>query len=208
MRILKKRFLSGHFFQENDPDALRDFCQIKFRTRTTIDTSDVLFTISEIQDFDEKVSSQTEYVRLTVIAHYIKWLAEQLISINKDRFTVLQIGKMEKGLKARRPVKKKRNQDSIEKSLDKNQIDLIFELFRPGSELNPFKDETIRFRNRLIFIMLYHLGLRGGELLNIRIRDIDFGKNQLVVSRRADEKDDPSKYQPLVKTLDRRLPLK
>jgi len=205
---IEKRFLSGHFFQENELDALRDFCQIKFRNRTSINTSDGLFTLSEIQDFDEKVSSQTEYVRLTVIAHYIKWLAEQLISINKDRFTVLQIGKMEKGLKARRPVKKKRNQDSIEKGLDKNQIDLIFELFRPGSELNPFKDETIRSRNRLIFIMLYHLGLRGGELLNIRIRDIDFGKNQLVVSRRADEKDDPRKYQPLVKTLDRRLPLK
>jgi len=205
---IEKRFHVGHFFQENELDALRDYCQIKFRSRTTVDNLDGLFTLSESQELDERVSSQTEYIRLTVIAHYIKWLAEQVVGINKDRFTVLQIGKMEKGLKARRPVKKKRNQDSREKGLDKKQIDLLFELFRPSSEINPFKDEAIQSRNRLIFLMLYHLGLRGGELLNIRIRDIDFSKNQLVISRRADEKDDPRKYQPLVKTLDRRLPLK
>jgi len=94
------------------------------------------------------------------------------------------------------------------KGLSEDQLDLLFELFRPESDLNPFKDKSIRVRNRLIFLMLYHLGLRGGELLNIRIRDMDFSSNQLVVARRADEKDDPRKDQPLVKTLDRRLPIK
>lgn len=145
---------------------------------------------------------------MTVIAQYIKWLAEQFVGSSKDKLVVLQIGKMEKGLKARRPVKKNRNAEHNVKGLDEGQIALVFELFRPDSELNPFADESVRIRNRLIFLMLYHLGIRGGELLNIRIRDIDFGKNQLVIVRRADEKDDPRTYQPLVKTLDRRLPMK
>jgi len=205
---IEKRFHEGSFFQEAELDAIRDHCQIKFRTRTTETDPNGLFTLSELQGFDETVSAETEYVRLTVIAQYTKWLAEQLKRSSQDRMTVLQIGKMEKGLKARRPVKKKRNTENDEKGLTEEQLDMLFELFRPDSEFNPFKDRAVRTRNRLIFLMLYHLGLRGGELLNIRIRDIDFGKNQLLVARRADEKDDPRKYQPLVKTLDRRLPVK
>ncbi len=206
---IETRFQKGEFFKEYELDALRDFCQIKFRSQRTKEESNGLLNISGLRDFDEKVSSQTEYVRLTVIAQYTKWLAEQqFVGSSKDRLTVLQIGKMEKGLKSRRPVKKNRNAVRDEKGLDEEQIALVFELFRPASELNPFTDESVRIRNRLIFLMLYHLGLRGGELLNIRIRDIDFGKNQLVIVRRADEKDDPRTNQPLVKTLDRRLPMK
>jgi len=205
---IENRFQKGELFKQHELDALRDFCQIKFSAQTSKEDNNGIFTLSELREFDGKVSSQTEYVRLTVIAQYTKWLAEQFVGSSKDRLTVLQIDKMEKELKARRPVKKNRNAERDEKGLDEEQIALVFELFRPDSELNPFTDESVRIRNRLIFLMLYHLGLRGGELLNIRIRDIDFGKNQLVVVRRADEKDDPRTNQPLVKTLDRRLPMK
>jgi integrase len=204
---IENRFQKEELFKEHELDALRDFCQIKFRAQAPKKDSNGIFTLSELREFDEKVSSQTEYIRLTVIAQYTKWLAEQLIGSGKDRLTVLEIGKMEKGLKARRPVKKNRNAEGGNESLDKDQQDLIVELFRPDSEHNPFTDESVRIRNRLIFLLLYHLGLRGGELLNIRIRDIDFGNDQLVVVRRADEKDDPRTNQPLVKTLDRRLPM-
>lgn len=205
---IEERFYGGRFLQGFELDAIRDFCQVKFRTRTMVKNPNGMFTLSELQEFDEKVSPETEYVRLTVIAQYTKWLAEKIVGFTKDRLVVLQIEKMEKGLKSRRPVRKKRNTESDEEGLTKDQLDLLFELFRPDSGLNPFKDRSVRTRNRLIFLMLYHLGLRGGELLNIRIHDFDFGKNQLLVARRADEKDDPRKDQPLVKTLDRRLPMK
>ena len=205
---IEKRFLEGDFFQNSELDAIRDYCQIKFRTRTLKADPNGLFSLAELQEFDDTVSAETEYIRLTVIAQYTRWLAEQLKGASKDRMMMLQIGKMEKGFKARRPVKKKRNTEMQEKGLTEKQLDVLFEILRPDSEFNPFKDRAVRIRNRLIFLMLYHLGLRGGELLNIRIRDIDFGKNQLIVARRADEKDDPRKYQPLVKTLDRRLPVK
>jgi integrase len=205
---LQLRFQEGRFFDDSELDSIRDFCQIKFRTRTTQEDPKGVFTLDELQWSDKKVSSETEYVRLTVIAKYMKWLAEQIIGVTKDRLSVLQIGRMEKALKSRRPVKKNRNAETDVKGLSEEQLDLLFELFRPESDFNPFKNKSIRVRNRLIFLMLYHLGLRGGELLNIRIRDMNFGSNQLIVARRADEKDDPRKDQPLVKTLDRRLPLK
>lgn len=205
---LQLRFHEGRFLDDSELDAIRDYCQIKFRTRTTQGDPKGIFTLDERQWSDEKVSSETEYVRLTVIAKYMKWLAEQMYGASKDRLSVLQIGKMEKSLKSRRPVKKSRNAEIDVKGLSEDQLDLLFELFRPESDFNPFKDKSIRVRNRLIFLMLFYLGLRGGELLNIRIRDMDFSSNQLIISRRADEKDDPRKDQPLVKTLDRRLPIR
>ncbi len=202
------RFQKGRFLEESELDAIRDFCQIKFRSQVNHKDRNVVHKLYKLQQLDDKVCAETEYARLTVIAKYLKWLAEQLIGSSKDRFTVFQIGKMEKALNARRPVKKSRNCEVELKGLSDEQLDTLFEIFRPESDLNPFVDQSIKVRNRLIFLMLYHLGLRGGELLNIRIRDIDFGVNQLIVARRADELDDPRKDQPLVKTLDRRLPIK
>ncbi len=205
---IEKRFRKGDFFEESELDAIRDYCQKKLHSGTPVSYPIGLINFSKLRDVDETVSAETEYIRLTVIAHYTKWLAEQLKTSQKDKLQTLLISKMEKGFKSRRPIKKKRNKGNDEKGLTQEQLDLLFELFRPDSDLNPFKDKSVRIRNRLIFLMLYHLGLRGGELLNIRISDIDFTRNQLIIARRADEKSDPRKYQPLVKTLDRRLPVK
>lgn len=205
---IEARFNLNKYFEMHELDAIKDYCQIKFRVKAASIDSNVMFTHDELQEGEEKASSQTEYIRLTVISHYVKWLAELLSGESRDKSVALRIGKMTKGLEARRPVKRKRNDGLAGNGLDEKQIEMLFELFRPDSNLNPFVDKSLRVRNRLIFLMLYHLGLRGGELLNIRINDIDFNKNELVVVRRADEEDDPRADQPLAKTLDRRLPLK
>jgi len=143
---IENRFQKGDLFKEHELDALRDFCQIKFRAQTSKKDSNGISTLSELREFDEKVSSQTEYGRLAVIAQYTKWLVEQFVGSSRDKFTVLQIGKMENGLKARRPIKKNRNAESGKEGLDEKQIALIFELFRPDSELNPFADNSVRIR--------------------------------------------------------------
>lgn len=202
---LESRFQNHNYFAENELDDIRDYCQLSFRKKNKGEKTNNILRLSKNNETRDMVCSETEYQRLTVIAHYLAWFAEQVSVSNKKK---IAITKMEKGIKARRPVKKKRNTESDEKGLDENQFSLLFEVFRPESPLNPFKDQSVRLRNRLIFLMLYHLGLRGGELLNIRINDIDFGKNQLVIARRADEKNDPRTFQPLVKTQDRRLPMK
>ncbi len=202
---LVNRFLAKKFFDSNELDAIRDYCQKKFSTHSPEST---VTSLKKRKYSEEKVSKETEYNRLTVISQYLEWLSLTLLTENIDKNTRLRIGKMTKGLKARRPPRKRRNTVNDDKGLTEDQIELIFELFRPESEFNPFKDEVVKKRNRLVFLLLYHLGLRGGELLNIRIRDIDFQNSQIVVVRRADEQDDMRKNQPLVKTLDRRLPLK
>lgn len=203
---IENRIIEGHLLQENELDALKDFCQINFRSISNAHKN--VLSFSRRKETSQRVSSDTVYVRITIISHYLTWLSTQILGVNQSQLSALQINKLEKSLKSRRPEKSHRNNELDNKGLDEEQIAMLFELFRPGAVINPFKDKSIHTRNRLVFLMLYHLGLRGGELLNIRIRDIDFAKNQLVIARRADEKDDPRTFQPLVKTLDRRLPLK
>lgn len=207
---LEERFKKGLFLNLSEIDALRDYCRKMFRN---MKIKSNLIRVRDIKGNKNKerngiVSSQTEYKRLTVIAQYIEWLAYYLSenSLSDERIKLIE--KMIKGIKSRRPVRKNRNQEMDGRGLSEEQLDILFELIMPGSESNPFEDKSVRVRNRLMILMLYYLGLRGGELLNIRIRDIDFSNGQLVVVRRADEKDDPRTDQPLVKTLDRRLPIK
>jgi integrase len=199
---IEDRFSKSHFFSESELDAIRDFCQKRQETEAK---GGVLLPENNQK---EMVGKSTEYTRLTVIAEYVQWLAQMLLMNNIDKQSRVEIQQMATRLKARRPPRRNRNIVNDVKGLTAEHIEVAFEVFRPDSPDNPFADLGVRVRNRLIFLLLYHLGLRGGELLNIRINDFDFQKNQLLIPRRADELGDPRTYQPLVKTMDRVLPIK
>ena len=81
------------------------------------------------------------------------------------------------------------------------------EIFDPQSDVNAWKRDHTRARNHLIWNILYHLGVRAGELLGIRIRHIDLRRGTLAVIRQADAYDDPRPRQPSTKTLARELGL-
>jgi integrase len=57
-------------------------------------------------------------------------------------------------------------------------------------------------------LLLRYLGIRIGELLNIKTSDIKTGSNRIVIARRADELADPRLRQPLVKTMDHLDPMR
>ncbi|WP_261641520.1 site-specific integrase [Erwinia mallotivora] len=75
-----------------------------------------------------------------------------------------------------------------------------------NSDINPFT-VNVRKRNRLIFLLLYHLGIRSGELLNLKINDFDLVKKTVSITRRPNDKSDTRKNQPLVKTYGRTIPI-
>lgn len=74
-----------------------------------------------------------------------------------------------------------------EKSLNEEEIKVLFRLLEIGGIKNPFHKE-VQVRNRLIFTLLLNLGLRAGELLNLKIDDFDLRDNTLSVVRRHDSK--------------------
>lgn len=85
--------------------------------------------------------------------------------------------------------------------------DRLLSVTRADSFENPWEEEHSRHRNALIVDWLLHLGLRRGELLNVKVADIDFHRATVRVIRRPDAPDDPRRNQPAVKTRGRDLPV-
>lgn len=192
-----ERIKSRIFLTINEIDDLRDYTQLKISSLSRKIPKNK-------RSMEALVSPITHYMRLTTIADYCGWYANHLIrqpNLNES----MQIKRLESQIKSRRPAKKGRN-NRQDKSLNDAQLEVLFEVIRIDSDFNPFSKDVQR-RNRLIILLLYHLGLRGGELLNLRIQDIDFSKKILRVVRRADEKSDPRVFEPNAKTLERIIPL-
>ncbi|WP_180273616.1 site-specific integrase [Iodobacter sp. BJB302] len=206
---LSERFMQSKFFSISELDAIRDYCQHSFaREKANSHCNEIDINRKSGLKSVKKTGLTNEYIRLTHIAKYTEWLATILLTGLIERKTMLDIVKMKKGFESRRPFNKGRNQVGREKGLVRKQEAVLLEIIQPGSERNPFENQSIQIRNQLLIMLLLHLGIRSGELLNLRVSDIDWGKNQIVIARRADEKNDPRRRQPLVKTLDRRLPMK
>ena len=83
----------------------------------------------------------------------------------------------------------------------------LLRVVSPESPDNPWRDEYVRHRNALIVHWLYYLGMRRGELLGVRVTDVDFRKGTVTVHRRADDAKDPRTNQPQSKTKAREMPL-
>lgn len=202
---LERRFLAKNFLFEHELDDLRDFTQRRFRKPPASACNvSMSFTDDELEESKGAVNNGTQYARLTTVALYLSWFAKHLLK-NPSQEDYDRINAMAEQIKERRPAKKGRN-ETRDRALDKDQIDALFEVIRLGSECNPFSPPVQR-RNRLMILLLYHLGIRGGELLNIRIPDIDFSANRITIVRRADEKDDSRVREPNAKTLERIIPL-
>lgn len=201
---LEQRLLKKEFFKSHELDELRDYAQRKQGKPSSALLSGSWSNFEEVRD-DEIVESGTQYSRLTTFASYLRWFAMHILdSAGQD--VIEQINSMTEQIKERRPSKKRRNVGLRERSLNDTQLDALFEVIRLGSELNPFSIGVQR-RNRLMILLMYYLGIRSGELLNIRIRDIDFSACRIKIVRRADEREDPRTREPNAKTRERILPL-
>lgn len=198
---LEQRFLTKDFFKPHELDDLRDFAQRKQGKKPLMATSNPWREDAMI----DTVANGTQHSRLTTFANYLRWYAVHTLKA-AELDVVEQINAMAEQIKKRRPFKKNRGSELQDRSLSDFQLDALFEVIQPGSESNPFSIDVQR-RNRLMILLLYYLGIRGGELLNIRIQDIDFSTNRIRIVRRADERADSRTNEPNAKTRERLLPL-
>ncbi|HNP64294.1 MAG TPA: site-specific integrase [Woeseiaceae bacterium] len=193
---LRERFVKKRFLTMPELDALSDYSLRDYRADDSLASNSC-----------PTVARSTQYHRLSTIANYIAWLGATIPSGRLDRVARSALDQTVARIKARRPRNRNRASSRPDRSLSADQIEAALGSLDPTSETNPFVIPGVRERNWVIFLLLYHLGLRSGELLGLRIRDVDFQKCQVVVARRPDERDDPRVDQPLAKTLDRRLPM-
>lgn len=95
----------------------------------------------------------------------------------------------------------------LPEGLSDPEVKKTHEVTALDSPENPWKSKSVQIRNRLIFQVLLNLGLRKGELLGLKVDDINFRANELTIHRRADDPADPRSVQPNAKTNARVLPI-
>lgn len=210
---LEQRIFQLEFLTEHELDALRDFCQLKFRASTASETDVWVLALKKNKlSHQNVVQKNSQHSRLTTAALYIKWLSKHLL-IDIRNEDAKKIDSVVGKIKALRPTNGSRNVLRKEdRALDELQVRTLLEVISLGSDINPFKPDVQR-RNRLIVLLLLYCGIRAGELLSLRISDIKqtslAGMDAtLLIARRADEKSDPRIREPNAKTQDRRLPLR
>ncbi|MGL5995676.1 MAG: tyrosine-type recombinase/integrase [Pseudomonas proteolytica] len=196
---LLARMSAGYVLEPFEVEALRGAFQ-----RRLLDQPEKKHGISFFS-VGATVSKEVMHARVGVATKYLDWLAKQYLRAPRDPD---ELARIIQALRELRPINKKRNTIKRKRGLSDVGVAAVIELLRPGSNLNIWEDPATQVRNRLLFSVMFELGIRRGELLNLKIEDLDFGANQLSVMRRADEKDDPRPDQPLVKTNDRILPVK
>ena len=150
--------------------------------------------------------------RLQSILRYLDWLV-------RDRLTTLawdseMNGRLESerdqtvaAATARLPQGSGRDPHTPREGLPPHDVQRLLEITDFDSSANPWTNPHARMRNALIIRCLLALGLRRGELLNIKVSDINFQKEEVSIIRRPHDVSDPRRDQPLVKTRGRILPI-
>ncbi|HQO16911.1 MAG TPA: site-specific integrase [Methylotenera sp.] len=161
---------------------------------------------------EERVDGNSAANRLRNIRDYLKWLCLSRISklgIDASLRLLLEssMQNTSNAIEARMPTSFSHFGINHREGLVPESVNRILQVINPHSNENPWINEHAKYRNELIILWLLHTGMRRGELLNIRIPDLNFQKNTVVIARRADDSSDPRVNQPKVKTRGREIPL-
>jgi len=155
-----------------------------------------------------RLSRQTNANRLRAIRAYLAWMsARRLHELSAgERFPEryrLARERLLLELQARLPSV--RVQIGQRTGLTHKQRLQLLSAIDPDSPSNPWASRRCRARNFLILRLLYELGIRRGELLALRLEDIDVRQCRLSIRRRHDDPRDPRRRQPVAKTEERIL---
>lgn len=201
---LVERCKSKAFLHPYEVDSLRDFLSYRFREWDCCSVDPQMFTVEELLASRGVVDNDVLYSRLTTAGRYIVWFGRRYFDhLNPEPEALSKLGEQ---ILALRPSHKGRNRELIDRALSEREQGVLERCLEVDTADNPFGN-SVRVRNRLMVLIETELGIRGGELLNIRVSDCNFSNNTLLIARRADQVDDTRKYQPLVKTCERRLPV-
>lgn len=211
---LRQRFTQCSYLSLSEIDDLARSLRLTFRQLSSMDELDArpprparLHVTTRVRL--NEVDRSTAAGRFHVIRHYLEWLADfyepRDFTKESDRTTArLARCEMLRRFEARRVQPPKAPQDP-RLGLTQKQIDALLCISDPGSAANPWRGAFVKDRNRLIVRMLLDLGVRRGELLSVRVRDINFQSNILAIRRHPDDPSDPRADQPTAKTRGRDL---
>ncbi|NQZ55852.1 MAG: site-specific integrase [Lentisphaeraceae bacterium] len=146
----------------------------------------------------------TQRVRISYIKSYLDWLHVNLFSEG-----VNERSEMLKNFKNFLPLGTS-GVENINSGISEDVSQTVLDCLQPGDDKNFFgrhysrkkirTKEATQLRNYLMIAILYHTGMRMGELLALRIEDINFNKDTVEIVRRQDDGIDKRKVKPHAKT--------
>lgn len=156
------------------------------------------------------VAPSTKAVRLVYLRDYIHWMvSRRLIMLDHRAPSHRALSEADKQfvdlINARIPSPQGPDSVQAREGLDENLQKRIQEVVNPKSSENPWKNHHTRIRNQLIFMWLLGLGLRKGELLGVKLSDIDLRSGTVMIRRRADDPEETRRDPPNAKTKARLL---
>ncbi|MGV2989916.1 tyrosine-type recombinase/integrase [Vibrio sp. E150_011] len=226
---LKQRFLKKEWLNEAERHSLSNFLATKRpRNKEVEEADDNVVPINRRSEDVRRgriakvksVSTETLAQRLTYVGNYIGWFAKHVQEESGERVSasdLKQIDRMVKSLKKMQKPAKGRNQERKRQGLTEEQRVELLEIIEVGHPRNPFRQKRrvnkeaqtgLEMRNELLIWFGYYLGMRDGEILSVKISDIDGATKTILVARRPDDPNDSRQRKAKTKTHDRRLPLK
>jgi len=219
-RDLIAEFAQGKFPSLSDIISIRDFAKLNMRGLPKSASVRQSASAAVIVDFleakiskvsaDPTVNPQQHYNRISTIADYLEFAASIVTQHRNSADVAQQISLMSKSFRQHRPrgLSKQLQDDADLRSPPSEVVEQFIKVGAENSPQNPFRSADVRLRNAIIFGLLRYTGMRRGELLSLRVDQLDLGHEPRVwVRRNQDDKYDSRRYQPASKTRERPLPI-
>lgn len=219
---LARRMLEGQLLELGELDALVQLCRLPMSDiEALVDACPTAGgrTVASLENYRARtnrgfpeVAGDSAAVRIRYIRQFIGWLADRcLLSLSarhSSRAALLNARDIVvSGLTARVPTGKGRNKTHSRRALDDAAQERLWKIVDVNSPENPWEGRHAKVRNELIVRWFMGLGVRRGELLGVKVNDVNFRANEVFIARRADDPSDPRVHQPNAKMADRLLPI-
>lgn len=215
-RNLLSEISQGKFLSDQDIQSIHDHClnnARSLRNWSGTKSQKNVVNLSTSHPFSvrqlETVSKTHAANRLVEIANFLEFAANSMLRQRPDFISIKpKIEKMKSQILAQKPKgldTKGMSYDPDSKAPSPEVFEAIMRVVDLTSPDNPYKSLPVRTRNSLIFEVLHETGIRAGELLALRVGDVDYNAGKIKIVRRHDDPLDPRPKQPVPKRLERDL---
>ncbi|EON6314481.1 tyrosine-type recombinase/integrase [Vibrio cholerae] len=158
------------------------------------------------------VAPNTFNQRLTTIRQFISWCMDVLISqlplssLDYERLRERKsffLKMLEGSFMSATPMKK-----SLRKGLNEVEVDFLLAVLHPDAKQGFGRDPAVKFRNYVSVGLMLFCGLRPGELLSLRVEDVEVGAiSAIKIERRPADSMDVRRPRPQIKRNGRLIPI-
>lgn len=192
-RDLVAEFKTGQLLTVAHIVSLRDFCGLDMRHVAEIASTQramrsVMWLEAQAASIASRprVGQSQQYNRLSTIADYLEFTASVVTQHCGHPEDAMAIAKMARRIRDHRPRGSGGygDDDPSANSPSLELIERFMAAMAVDSPENPFHGSALRLRNAIIFGLLRWTGMRRGELLSLRLDQLDLGEEPQVWVRR------------------------